>query len=176
VPQHSLAQLRPRPQQTGLYGRYRDSQRGSQIAHWHFLDVTHYEYFAQQRRNAMDFSLQDTEHLLPAEFTFGVGIRSRQLCRSLPPLRIEVIQVDELCKSPLADQHQALVLDNPHKPGRKLGVAVELVNMLERLPAGVLRFLLRFAPMAEDGRCQIRASAAVTLDQFAKCISVALFR
>lgn len=48
--------------------------------------------------------------------------------------------------------------------------------MLECFPAGILGFFFRFAPMAQDGGGQIRTSAAMTLDQFAKRISIALFR
>jgi hypothetical protein len=91
-------------------------------------------------------------------------------------LGVEVIHVNELCLSPLADKHQALVLDNPQKPCRKFGLALELVNVLECLPTGILGFFFRFAPMAKDGSSQIRTSAAMAVNQLGKCISIALLR
>jgi len=53
---------------------------------------------------------------------------------------------------------------------------VKLINVLEGLPARILRFLFRFTLMAKDGNSQIRTSAAMTLNQLAKCISIASLR
>jgi len=113
MPQHSPAQFRSCSQETGLYSRYGDPQNSGQIIYRHFFYVAHYQYFTQQRRNATDLRLQHLEYFQPAEFTLGIAVRSRQLGRYLPTLGVEIIQMDELCQAPLADQHQALVLDYP---------------------------------------------------------------
>ena len=92
------------------------------------------------------------------------------------PSTLEIIRIDRSCQAPLTDKHQTLILDNPQQPCRKLRVSLKLVDMPECFPASILRFFFRFAPMVKDGSGQIRTPAAMTLDQFAKGISIALFR
>jgi hypothetical protein len=59
--------------------------------------------------------------------------------------------LDELRPAPLADQHQALVFDDAQQPGGEFGFPMELIDVLECLPAGILRFFFPFSVVSEDG-------------------------
>jgi histidinol-phosphate/aromatic aminotransferase/cobyric acid decarboxylase-like protein len=72
------------------------------------------------------------------------------LQRLVPVRGVAVVQTDELNPALLANKHQALVLDNPQQPSGKFSIPVEFSNVLERLPASILRFLFRFATVTED--------------------------
>jgi hypothetical protein len=176
VPQHPAPEFCPRPEQPRLYGGHGDSQLDCQITQRQFFYIAQHEYVAQQRRYAADFRLQGLEHFPLAEFTLRISTRSRKLGWSLPALGIEIIQVDELCKAPLAYKHEALVFDNSQQPRGKLSISIELVNVLECFPARILRFFFRFAPMAKNRGSEVRTPPSVTLYQFAEGLPIALLR
>jgi hypothetical protein len=67
-----------------------------------------------------------------------------------------------------------LVLNDPQQPGRELGFSVELIDVLECLPACVLGFFLPFAVVPEDGRGQVYASTTMTENQLVERFSITL--
>jgi hypothetical protein len=75
----------------------------------------------------------------------------------------------------LTDEHQTLVLNNSEQPTRKFGFSMELINVLESLPARILRFFLRFTPVAKDGSREVHTSPSMAANQLAECVSVSLF-
>ena len=105
VSQHAQAQFRSRSKEPGLGGGYRDAQARGEIVHRQLFHVAHHDHFPQERRNSPDLSIQGLEHLLLTKFTFGIGIRCRQLDGSVSALGTGVIQLDELSPAPLADKH-----------------------------------------------------------------------
>jgi hypothetical protein len=82
--------------------------------------------------------------------------------------------VNELGQASLADQHQALVFDNAQQPSGELCLSMKLVDVTVGLPASILCFFFGFAPVAQNGRSQVCASASMSLDQFPKRIPIAL--
>jgi hypothetical protein len=133
-------------------------------------------YLTQQWRNSADLRFQGLEHFPSAELPLRISTRSRQLSRLVPAFGITVIQMDELRAAPLANNHQALVLDNPQQPSGKFSFSVELIDVLVCFPTRILCFFFSFAALAKDGCCQIYASAAMAANQLAKRISITLFR
>ena len=146
----------PAPAGAGIRGCHGDPQPHSKIAHRQFFYVAHHQHFAQKRRNTANLRLQNPKYFPPAKCALGISILRGQLGRSVPALGAEVINVDKLCPSPLADNHQTLVLDNSQKPCREFGLSLELFDVLECFPTRILRFFFCFAPMAKDGSGQIR--------------------
>ncbi len=128
---------------------------------------------SQERRNSSDLGIQDLEHLSLTKFALGVGTRCGS-DGSVSALGIGVIQLDELSTAPLTDKHEALVLDDPQQPGGEFCFSMELIDVLECLPACVLRFFFPFAVVAEDGCGQVYASTSMTENQFVERFSITL--
>jgi len=142
--------------------------------HRQLLYVAHDDDLPQERWDSPDLSIQGLEHLSLAEFALGIGIRCRQLKRCVPALGIGVIQLDELGATPLADEHQTLVFDDPQQPCRELGFSVELIDVLECLPACILCFFFPFAVVSQNGGGQVHTSTTMTENQLVKRFSIAL--
>jgi hypothetical protein len=172
VPLHALPQLDSRPQQAGLSRRHRDPQLFGEFGHGQLLHIPQQKHVAQQRRNASDFGLQDLCYFAAAEFALRIRSAGTQLHRLASVLGPPVIQTNKLHAPPTPDEHQTLVLHNPKKPGRKLGVSLELIQVLECLPAGILCFFLGLAVIAKNGRRQANAALTMTADQFAEGIMI----
>ena len=136
---------------------------------------THHRDLSQKWRNSPDLEIQNLEHLSLAKFTLGIGIRCRQLDGSAPALGIGLIQLNELSSTPLADQDKALVLDDPQQPRGELGVSVELIDVLECLPACNLSYFFPVAVVAEDGCGPVYASTTMTENQLVKRFAITLF-
>jgi hypothetical protein len=51
---------------------------------------------------------------------------------------------------------------------------MKLVDVTERLPTGILCFFFSFAAVSQNGRSQVCTSAAMSLDQFSKRITITL--
>jgi hypothetical protein len=96
------------------------------------------------------------------------------LDRFVPAFGTAVIQSNELSLTPLAEEHEALVLDDPQQPRGEFGFSLELIDVLECLPACILCLFLRFASVSKDGSGEVDTSAAMTANQLVKRFSIAM--
>src|SRR5215471_9684969 len=76
------------------------------------------------------------------------------------------------CPSPYAEQHKAVIPDNPGKPARKLGGSLELIQVLICSHIRILNFFFRLCAVTQNINCQSKTSRMMPPNEFSKSVAI----
>ncbi len=143
------------------------------VRHRKLFDVPQHNDFPQQRRNATDLFGEELVYLTAAELSLRVRLPGRHVAGATV-LRNASLQVQKPCSPLLPDQHEALVHKNGRKPRCEIDFAVKLIEVAERLPVGVLRFIFGISLVPQNEVGKIYAPGVVAFHELAKSLVVSV--